>query len=47
MLTITVLLVLAAAAALLAHIWTGSRPPLWVVVLMLVLLHLLSVIPVR
>jgi hypothetical protein len=46
MLTLTLLLVLGALVATLAHA-LGNRAPLWVAVLLLVLTHLVSLLPIR
>ena len=46
MLTITFLFVLGAFITLLFHVST-SKPPLWVTVLLLVLIHLLAALPLR
>lgn len=45
MLTITLILVLAAFAVLIAHLI--GRAPLWVAVLLLALVHLIQILPIR
>ncbi len=47
MLTINWLLVVGAFIALIFHVSTNGRPPLWVVVLLLALTHLLGIVPLR
>jgi hypothetical protein len=46
MLSLNLLLVIAAFITLLFSISTG-KPPLWVTVMLLVLIHLLGIVPLR
>jgi len=47
MLTVTLLLVLAAFLVTIASALNPPRAPLWVAVLLLVVLHLIGLVPIR